>query len=150
MKTNLIKLSILLSILFTLAACNTSQPEASQPTPEPTQSITQPVSIQSTTSTQSFTITQVTDNTSSNDEYLGTATDSNEGIYFTSDYIQSVGQLSEGDTISATFDQDGELLSVSKANSATQINTTCEQDEILAEDGSCVNGDFYDNSTTKL
>ena len=114
MKTNLIKLSILLSILFILAACNTSQPEASQLI-EATQSITQAqqISTQSTTDTQSFTITQVTDNVTGNDEYLGTDTNSNEGIYFTSDYIQSVGQLSEGDTITAYFDQDGELLYVS-------------------------------------
>ncbi|MGM9968415.1 MAG: hypothetical protein ACI383_13085 [Rummeliibacillus sp.] len=85
MKTNLIKLFILLYILFTLAACNTSHPEASQPI-EATQSITrpQPISTRSTTD-----ITQVTDNAIGNDEYHGTATDTDEGIYFTSDYIQS-------------------------------------------------------------
>ena len=65
----------------------------------------------STNIQQEYIITQV-----SNNEYHGQSTTSNNGIYFTSDYIQSNQSIKEGDTITAHFENelDDSLLYVTK------------------------------------
>ena len=92
MKYLFISLSLIL-IITIFATLN--QPEQSTPT-----------NIQ-----QEYIITQV-----SNNEYHGQSTTGNNGIYFTSDYIQSNQSIKEGDTITAHFENelDDSLLYVTK------------------------------------
>ena len=65
----------------------------------------------STNIQQEYIITQINQN-----EYHGQSTTGNNGIYFTSDYIQSNQSIKEGDTITAHFENelDDSLLYVTK------------------------------------
>ena len=91
---------MLLIILFTVLITQSLEPQTAKA---------------ATVTTQLYTVTDVVDNDQPvNDEYYAESNDPNDNLYFTSDEIQSVGQLSEGDLIKATFDEYGELLSVSK------------------------------------
>lgn len=97
---NLIKsysftLSLILFISSILIAC-TNQSTAQQ---QPKQH------------TEYYTITNISDH-----EYYGTNTTTNTGIYFTTDYIQSHEQLSKGDKVAATFENelDDSLINVNK------------------------------------
>lgn len=136
-----------LAIIITLSlSFQSSNPKATAQHDIITQVNESKVCTASTQQTESFTITSVTLNKpAANNEYYGHSTTTDSNIYFTSDEIMSVGEVFTGDTITATFDTQGELLQVSK-----ETQSTCEQNEILAEDGSCVNSNFYGTSTTSL
>ena len=73
--------------------------------------LNQPEQSTPTTIKQEYIITQI-----SNNEYHGQSTTGNNGIYFTSDYIQSNQSIKEGDTIIAHFENelDDSLLYVTK------------------------------------
>ncbi|AZV43689.1 hypothetical protein BAOM_3080 [Peribacillus asahii] len=112
----LIQLIIIASILFSLSACNTKQSETAHKV----------TAVQSNELTQEYTVTKVIDNVEGNDEYFGVSEESDNNIYFTSDYIQSTGQLHEGDTIEAFFEDitiDDSLLYVKKTNKPANIVT---------------------------
>lgn len=81
--------------------------------------------------TQTYTLTKVTDN-NGNKEYYGQSTSSNEGVFFTGDYLQSTGETKAGDTVEVTYDQDGEIISVSRIAALTQA---CE---LTSEEETCV------------
>ena len=108
MKT-ITKLFIILSIL-TIALITNAKPHhitADQLEPSThsiTSDTTQPTSEQ-------FIITKVTDNPTNNDEYYAEKLDGT-GVFFNSDYIQSIGQISIGDNVNVFFDQYDELAYV--------------------------------------
>ncbi|KMY49631.1 hypothetical protein [Peribacillus loiseleuriae] len=52
-------------------------------------------------------------------EYSGQSTITDSGVCFTSDEIQSVGETIKGNTVKATFDEDGDLMQVVKINKET-------------------------------
>lgn len=108
---SLFAITLLLSILV---ACNNTKSNVSA---EQTKQTTYASNLLTGTVSQTYIITTVNDNTKWNDEYYGSSLNPNDNIFFTSDYIQSIGQLKTGDTIAATYDKvTDELLYVSKVN----------------------------------
>lgn len=88
-------LLIIISIMATVIISNVTHSQATETT--------------QTKQIEEFTIIQVSDN-----EYYGTSTTSDSGIYFTNNELKSTVQIRQGDKIKAFFDKEDDLVRVSK------------------------------------
>lgn len=81
--------------------------------PEPTMVSTNSPDQSSQLTSESYTVTKVTDNPTNNDEYYAEKSNGT-GVSFNSDFIQSIGKISIGDTVNVFYD--GEDLAYVSAN----------------------------------
>lgn len=108
---------IVLSIIAITYYTNQTQPTV-QSQPSTNQTLSSEPIKQDQPITHSYIITEVVQHDNKDTEYYGQSTTNDTGIYFTSDYINFIGSLEEGDTITAHFENeyDDSLVYVNKGD----------------------------------
>lgn len=119
MKKLITSLTILIVLSVIAITYNINQPQATVQLQQSTGQITTTKQeTQSQPITESYIITEVVQHNNKDTEYYGQSTTGDTGIYFTSDYINLIDSLEEGDIITAHFENeyDDSLLYVQKGD----------------------------------